>query len=625
LAGPGGEFGGALIGAILLEQGGLLDQVRDATVGATGRFVAVTRSGRYLMHPDRERLMQPVGAAADDPALARALQGVSGWTYVAQPAHVAGVHAYKAMNHAPWIVGAHIPADEALEPVRAARFSALLAATACALVLTALIALVATRSLRPLARLRWQVEELEAGRRSGGVDVGGTIEIRRVAEAFNRLLNAQARLQEAINAREAFHRSLNESSPLAIFVADEAGDWTYVNRRMEQLVGCRFEALAGDGWLQCVHEDDRRAVAQQWAAAVRGHRTLEGRWRLCVDERMVWVQVRAEPLPESAQAGGFVGALADVTAEHEALARAERERRRSENIVEAVSDAIVVIDECGCILHFNAAAESMSGQTRAEVVGRKAEPTLLLESEDGAAIDLTRLWREPRLTSDEWYWRTAAGRLPVDLTWVRSGAAGGGGVPFGGVLTLRDASTRRDEARRLAWQARHDSLTGLLNRRAFEQLLAQRYEAFAFEGVNSALVLLDLDRFKRVNDEGGHDAGDEMLKKVAEVLRANVRESDYAVRLGGDEFALILPGCPESRAHAIALGIRAEIGALRVSRGERHWSIGVSAGISTFALGDEDSQAAVKRADAACYRAKAAGRNAIEIESVAATAEVELF
>jgi diguanylate cyclase (GGDEF)-like protein len=116
-----------------------------------------------------------------------------------------------------------------------------------------------------------------------------------------------------------------------------------------------------------------------------------------------------------------------------------------------------------------------------------------------------------------------------------------------------------------------------------------------------------------------------MLKKVAEVLRANVRESDYAVRLGGDEFALILPGCPESRAHAIALGIRAEIGALRVSRGERHWGIGVSAGISCFALGDEDSQALVRRADAACYRAKAAGRNAIEIESVAATAEVELF
>jgi diguanylate cyclase (GGDEF)-like protein/PAS domain S-box-containing protein len=626
LAGPGGEFGGALIGAIVLEQGGLLDHVRDATVGATGRFVAVTRSGRFLMHPERERLMQPVDAAPDDPALARALQGVSGWMYVAQPAHAAGVHAYKAMNNAPWIVGARVDAEESLEPVRAARFSAVLVGTAYAVVLTALIAFVATRSLRPLQRLQRQVDELEAGRRNGGVDIGGTVEIRRVAEAFNRLLAAQTRLQEAVNAREAFHRSLNESSPLAIFVADEAGDWTYVNRRLEQLVGRRFEVLAADGWLQSVHEDDRREVAQQWAAAVRGNRPLEGRWRLRVDDRTVWVRVKAAPLPESAQAGGFVGALADVTAEHDAIEQAERARRRSDSIVESMSDAIVVTDECGCIAHFNAAAEALTGLARADAIGAKADAVLRFTRENGERVDLEQVCREARLTADDWYCEAADGRrVPVDVSWVRSASAAPNAAGFGGVISLRDASARRDEARRLAWQARHDSLTGLLNRRAFEQVLAQRYEAFAFQGVGSALVLLDLDHFKRVNDEGGHDAGDEMLKQVADVLRANIREADYAVRLGGDEFALILPGCPESRAHAIAIGIRAEIGALRVSRGERVWRIGVSAGVSCFALGDEDSQALVRRADAACYRAKAAGRNAVEIESVAATAAVELF
>jgi diguanylate cyclase (GGDEF)-like protein/PAS domain S-box-containing protein len=622
LAGANGDFGGALIGAILLEQGGLLDQVRDATLGASGRFVAVTRAGRYLMHPERERLMQSV-QDADDPALARALRGVYGWTYVPEPSPAAGVHAYKPLNHAPWIVGARIDAAEALAPLRAARTSAILVGAACALALTALIAFVAIRNLRPLQRLQRQVEELDSGRRRGGVEVGGTVEIRRVAEAFNRLLATQARLQETINAREAFHRSLNESSPLAIFVADEAGDWTYVNRRLEQLFGRRFESIAGDGWLQTVYEGDRRAVAQQWAAAVRGNRPLAARWRLHVDGRDVWVQVQAAPLPEHAEAAGFVGALADVTAEHEALEAAERERRRSDSIVEAISDAIVVIDEGGSIAHFNAAAEAMSGLARADAIGRKADSVLRFTREGGGAVDLALLWREARLTVDDWEWAPAPGRsVPVDATWVRGRASGGG---FGGVLTLRDAARRRDEARRLAWQARHDSLTGLLNRRAFEQVLAQRYEAFAFEGVNSALVLLDLDHFKRVNDDGGHDAGDEMLKKVAEVMRASIRESDYAVRVGGDEFALILPGCPESRAQAIALGIRAEIAALRVQRGERAWGIGVSAGISCFALGDEDSQAVVKRADAACYRAKAAGRNAVEIESVAARAEVELF
>lgn len=622
LTDAGGEFGGVLIGAVVLEQGGLLDQIREATVGTSGRFVVVTRAGRYLLHPDPSRLMQAIDAEAE-PALAQALQGRTGWMHVAWPLPAAGVYAFKALHHAPWLVGARIDQQEALAPLRDARVSALLVGLFCVLLLSALIALVTIRAVRPLRRLQRQVEEIEAGRHRGAVDVWGTAEIRRVAEAFNRLQEAQTRLQEAVNAREAFHRSLSENSPLAIFVADESGAWTYVNRRLEQLFGRRFESLAGDGWLQSIDSELRRAVAEQWAAAVRGNRLLSARWRLTVDGQAVWVQVQAAPLPEHAQARGFVGGLADVTAEHEALQRAERERRRSEKIVEAMSDAIVVIDEGGAIAHFNAAAEALSGLARTDVVGRKADAVLRFAHETGAAVELACLWQQARWQADDWCWETATGRrVPVDVTWARGSA--GHAVGFGGVLTLREASQRRNEARRLVWQARHDSLTGLLNRRAFEQIIAQRYEAFAFEGVNSALVLLDLDRFKVVNDEGGHDAGDEMLQKVAEVLRASIRESDYAVRLGGDEFALLLPGCPEARAQAIALGIRAEIGALRVVRGGRSFAIGVSAGISCFALGDEDSQAIVKRADAACYRAKAAGRNAVEVDSVSAS-EVELF
>ncbi|MCX8006142.1 MAG: PAS domain S-box protein, partial [Burkholderiaceae bacterium] len=303
LTGANGEFGGVLIGAVVLEQGGLLDQIREATVGSGGRFVVITRAGRYLMHPDRDRLMQVVDDAAE-PALARALKGQAGWLYVVEPAAAAGVYAFKGLNHTAWIVGARIDAEEALAPARAARVSALLVGLLCAVVLTALVAAVAVHNLRPLQRLQRQVEEIESGRRTGGVDVAGPLEVSRVAEAFNRLQGAQTRLQEAVNAREAFHRSLNESSPLAIFVADEGGDWTYVNRRLEQLFGRRFESLAGEGWLQSVHPEERRAVAGQWAAAVRGNRPLSARWRLAVDGQEVWVQGQAAPLSEHAQAGG---------------------------------------------------------------------------------------------------------------------------------------------------------------------------------------------------------------------------------------------------------------------------------------------------------------------------------
>jgi diguanylate cyclase (GGDEF)-like protein/PAS domain S-box-containing protein len=627
LPAPGGGFGGVLIGAMNLVDGGIFDQVRGAPIGAAGHFFALTRSGSILMHPVRERLLAPAGPATEDPASARALAGYTGWLVVDAPAERAGVYAFKALNHAPWIVGAHLPAGEALAPVRRAQASAMFAGLGSLLALGLLVWLVAEASVRPLARLAQEVGELEGGVRTGAVNVRGAYEVRQVAEAFNRVQQAQSRLRETMAAREAFHRSLNESSPLAIFVADEGGEWTYVNRRLEQLFGRRLELLAGDGWLQAVHPDDRRRVAQEWAAALRGNRPLEGRWRLAVDGSTVWVQVQAVPLPEHAAAGGFVGALADVTAERHALEQADRERARSEGIVEAMTDGIVVVDEAGRIAHFNAAAERLTGWRREAAVGIDLDHVVrLFADEGGTRVDLASYRRESRTASDEWWCEGAGGaRTPVDVHWVRTGPQAAVGALQGGVLVLSDASQRRERAQRLAWQARHDSLTGLLNRRAFEETLVARYEAFVYHGVNSALVLIDLDHFKRVNDGGGHDAGDEMLKRVADVLRANVRESDYAARLGGDEFALVLPGCPEVRAQSIAHGIRAEIAALRVERDGQSFAIGASFGIASFAIGDEDSQVLVRRADAACYRAKANGRNAVEIESVAARAEFELF
>lgn len=624
LPAPGGGFGGVLIGAMNLVDGGIFDQVRDAAVGASGHFFALTRSGSILMHPLRERLLAPVGAAGDDPAPARALAGYTGWLTVDAPAAQAGVYAFKALNHAPWIVGAHLPAGEALAPVRRAQTGAMLAGLGSLLALGLLVWLVAEMSLRPLTQLAHEVGELESGVRTGAVSVRGALEVRAVAEAFNRVQQAQAQLRETMAAREAFHRSLNECSPLAIFVADEAGDWTYANRRLEQLFGRRFELLAGDGWLQSVHPEDRSRVAHEWAAALRGNRPLAGRWRLAVDGSTVWVQVQAAPLPDHAAAGGFVGALADVTAERHALEQADRERARSEGIVEAMTDGIVVVDETGRIAHFNAAAERLTGWRREAAVGLDLDQAVrLFADENGTRVDLASYRRETRAASEEWWCEGAAGALtPVDVHWVRTGRQAAVGALQGGVLVLRDASQRRERTQRLAWQARHDSLTGLLNRRGFEETLAARYEAFVRHGVNSALVMIDLDHFKQVNDNGGHDAGDEMLRRVAEVLRANLRVSDAAARLGGDEFALVLPGCPEVRAQAIAHGIRAEIAALRVERDGRSVAIGASFGIASFAPGDEGSQVLVRRADAACYRAKAKGRNAVEIDSAAVGAEV---
>lgn len=622
LAGAGGAFGGALLGVMNLAEGGLFDQLRDAQVGRSGYFSVFTRSGEALLDPDPARVMTRIGE--DDAPRRAALRGEHAVRLVKDGPY-AGMVAFKALNYAPWIVGARLPLAE----VRELSYDVTEAAAAAAVVTTLALAVLAGFAvgwnLRPLLRLRSEIGEIESGVRTGALTTAGAQEIRAVALAFNRLLDAQRDLRETMAAREAFHRTLNENTPLGVFVADESGQWRYVNRRLEQILGRRAELLQDLGWTACLHPADRAAMLEAWHGALRGMRPLHTRWRLLVDDRTIWVQVHVQPLPEGAEVGGFVGALADVTAEHEALMEADRERHRAEDIVEAIDDAIVVVDENSRVAHFNAAAERLTGWQRGAALGMDCAKVMRLFDEGDERIDLASLRRQPRVSTEEWTCENASGgRVPVDVQWSRAQAAGDGAIA-GGVLVLRDASARRDRARKLAWQARHDSLTGLLNRRAFDEALARCYEAFAFRGVNSALVLVDLDWFKRVNDEGGHDAGDEMLKKVAEALRGAIRESDFAARLGGDEFALILPGCPLARAQGIAQIVRAEIGALRVERGERRFAIGASQGVAAFAIGDEDAHAIVKRADAACYRAKASGRNAVEVEDAAANAVFELF
>ncbi|HEU0199129.1 MAG TPA: GGDEF domain-containing protein [Burkholderiaceae bacterium] len=203
-------------------------------------------------------------------------------------------------------------------------------------------------------------------------------------------------------------------------------------------------------------------------------------------------------------------------------------------------------------------------------------------------------------------------KVPVRLEWSRFRAEDGG------VLALRDITRQREATRRYEWEALHDAVTGMPNRRAFAKALHEAFARFQRDATNAVLILIDLDHFKRVNDVGGHDAGDEMLQAVAEVLTAVVRAADLPARIGGDEFALLLSGCTHARAHEIAESVRAGIQALGIWRNDQRLTVGVSQGISSFQSGDLGAEGIRQRADEACYRAKESGRNKIEIALPAA-------
>jgi diguanylate cyclase (GGDEF)-like protein len=166
-------------------------------------------------------------------------------------------------------------------------------------------------------------------------------------------------------------------------------------------------------------------------------------------------------------------------------------------------------------------------------------------------------------------------------------------------------------ARALHHQATHDSMVDLVNHGEFQRRLERLAAGPAQPHAEFSLVFMDLDRFKAVNDGGGHAAGDALLRVIADILRKYCRATDTAARVGGDEFALLLPNCPRQRALDIGEQVRAEIEALTFRHDDRQYTIGASVGISWGRAGLQAASSLLKAADIACYTAKQEGRNRV--------------
>ncbi|TWI01993.1 GGDEF domain-containing protein [Bradyrhizobium daqingense] len=168
------------------------------------------------------------------------------------------------------------------------------------------------------------------------------------------------------------------------------------------------------------------------------------------------------------------------------------------------------------------------------------------------------------------------------------------------------------EKERLAWQASHDWLTGLANRRAFEARLQSELDNVAAGPLG--LILLDLDEFKSVNDGCGHLAGDRLLCQISTLLQRDRRPHDMVARLGGDEFGLILPQCSPFDAMDLAEQLRRSLELFSFAWDDRCFAVTASIGVACIADRNITLEDAMRRADAACYRAKEKGRNRVQVD-----------
>ncbi len=284
----------------------------------------------------------------------------------------------------------------------------------------------------------------------------------------------------------------------------------------------------------------------------------------------------------------------------------------------SIGDAVVTTDAAGRITYMNAAGEQLTGWTTGEAMGRALEIVLPLVSETtrrriaNVAVRCVESGRAMDLEDGVVLCRRDGQEISIgDSTApIRDES----GAIIGVVLVIRDESANRLVGRQLAFDATHDSLTGLINRREFERRLTRLVMTPAGMSSHHALLYLDLDRFKEVNDAGGHDAGDALLRSLGPILAGHLRQRDTLARLGGDEFGLLLEHCALGEADRIANRIRAAVERHRLGWAGRQFAVTASIGIIPVTANRGTMAAVLQASDRACYAAKAGGGNRVYVD-----------
>jgi len=293
------------------------------------------------------------------------------------------------------------------------------------------------------------------------------------------------------------------------------------------------------------------------------------------------------------------------------------EKERAEVTLTSITDAVVTVDINGIIQFINPSAVQLLGVKAKEVENHAfydvvhltneltGEPlTDVLEAcfQSGEAYDLPE---HSSLVNSE--------SVAIAIQASVAAMKGDTGQMIGAVMVIQDVSHTRKLTRQLSYQASYDMLTGLYNRRKFEELLSAALLGVSEDNKTHTFCYLDLDQFKIVNDTCGHIAGDELLRQIPEIFHLVLRSGDIVARLGGDEFGILLEHCQVGQAIQIADKIRQKIKDYRFNWDDKVFEIGVSIGIVGVTKDNADLTTLMSSADVACYAAKDAGRNRVHV------------
>ena len=431
-----------------------------------------------------------------------------------------------------------------------------------------------------------------------------------------RLRNNATRLKRTVTDLNYQKFAMDQHSIVSI--ADIAGKIIYVNDRLVDISQySRDELLGQDHNILNSGYHPSAFFANLWRTITRGkvwHGQIKNRSKNGHD---YWVDSTIVPfMDERNNPYQYISIRTDITEIKQLEEALFREKELAQVTLQAIADGVITTDIQGKVEYINPQAEQLTGWNSSQAKGRLLTQVLPIHDQTSATpiknlVQLCLKGESVFIESNVTLTNRNGQDYAVEIA--ATPLLNRDGVTIGAVIVVHDVTAVQRLASQMSYQATHDTLTDLVNRREFERRLKLLLESAKEHGHEHALCYLDLDQFKVINDTCGHVAGDELLRQLATVLSGNIRDRDTLARLGGDEFGILLGECSLPKAREIAEKICTIVKEFRFVWGDTIFELGVSIGLVQITAQSEDINSVMSAADTACYVAKDKGRNRVNV------------
>jgi PAS domain S-box-containing protein len=547
-----GKVIGALVGVVNLGHASFLDKITEGKYGQTGGFLLIDRQHKVIVTASvKSRILKPVLAPGVHVMHDQYMAGYEGFGTAVNPQGVLELTAAKSVPIAGWFVASTLPAAEAFAPVDTLLQRLLLSAALATLLAGALTWWLLTRMLQTqfapmLTASRAIASQATADQPPASLPVVNKDEIGELIGSFNLLIDALAKREQSLKDNEAFKASILNSLNAEIAVVDRHGVILAVNDRWQRFssdnslspgepaphtgVGVSYLAVCG---LVDISESAGAAAGLQ--AVLSGQApSFQCDYRCDSPSQARWFSMLVVPLGQDANRGAVI-THTDITTRKQA----EEKLQLAANVFASAREGIIITNAQGLIIDVNDAFTLITGYSRAEALGQN--PRMLSSGRQDKNL-YERMWQsllEQGHWSGELWNRRKSGEVLAELITI-SAVRDAQGITQQYVGMFSDITAMKTQQHQLERFAHFDALTELPNRVLLADRLQQAMSQALRRSQQLAVVYLDLDGFKAINDHHGHQAGDAVLMAVAQRMKQVLREGDTLARIGGDEFVAVL-------------------------------------------------------------------------------------